>query len=427
MHVDSADIGSSDHLLLWVELGKVKKPRCDRKKRVIYQWRVDALRDKELREKYQEALKLEVDLFTEKLHNYKMTCTPGIDTVKMALIEWEKVVNRVARKIVGRKRIVCGCSVSWWDSELRGMVRERRACHKRVLEGSVDAWNEYCEKRRVLKSKIREKRKLLHDSYMKNINESYWNKKSEFWRFVNSRQVSDNKKKIESLRDSNNKRVSNTNDKINVLKEHYQKLGKEKNVESFENEWKIHVQSRIREYERLSVDITNEHLDRDISALEIEYVMKSLRNRKASGSDGIAGELIKYGGNGMIMLKELFQLIWDSEYIPERWGEGMIISLFKKGDREDPGNYRGITLLNVVGKLFNKVLNYRLLQWLEEHNKLSESQAGFRFDRSCVDNIFILNEVIQGRLQEGKKTFCFFLDIKKAYDTVWRDGLWYKM
>ena len=78
--------------------------------------------------------------------------------------------------------------------------------------------------------------------------------------------------------------------------------------------------------------------------------------------------------------------------------------------------------MNEVGKLFNKVLNYRLLQWLEEHNKLSESQAGFRFDHSCVDNIFIINEIIQGRLQEGKKTFCFFLDIKKAYD-----GLWYKM
>ena len=117
----------------------------------------------------------------------------------MALSEWEKVVNRVAREIVGRKRIVCGRSVSWWDDELRGMVRERRACHKRVLEGSVDAWNEYCEKHRALKSKIREKRKLLHDSYMKNINESYWNKKSEFWRFVHSRQVSDNRKKLNYL------------------------------------------------------------------------------------------------------------------------------------------------------------------------------------------------------------------------------------
>ena len=67
----------------------------------------------------------------------------------------------------------------------------------------------------------------------------------------------------------------------------------------------------------------------------------------------------------------------------------MIVSLFKKGDREDPGNYRGITLLNVVGKLLNKVLNYRLLKWLEEHNKLSESQAGFRFGCSCVDNNYI--------------------------------------
>ena len=73
----------------------------------------------------------------------------------------------------------------------------------------------------------------------------------------------------------------------------------------------------------MSIDITHQHLDRNISTLEIEYVMKSLRNRKASDSDGIAGELIKYGGNGMIMmLKELFQLIWDSEYIPEQWGGG---------------------------------------------------------------------------------------------------------
>ena len=44
----------------------------------------------------------------------------------------------------------------------------------------------------------------------------------------------------------------------------------------------------------------------------------------------------------IMMLKELFQLIWDNEYIPEQWPEGTIVSLFKKGDQEDPGNYRGI-------------------------------------------------------------------------------------
>ena len=86
----------------------------------------------------------------------------------------------------------------------------------------------------------------------------------------------------------------------------------------------------------------------------------------------------------------------------------MIVSLFKKGDQEDPNNYRGITLLNVIGNLFNKVLNNQLLYWLGEHNKWSESQAGFRFGRSCVDNLFVLNEVIQGKLEEGKKTFLIF-------------------
>ena len=47
--------------------------------------------------------------------------------------------------------------------------------------------------------------------------------------------------------------------------------------------------------------------------------------------------------------------------------------------------------------------------------------------RSCTDNIFSLSELIQGRIKEGKSTYAFFLDVKKAYDTVWRDGLWYKM
>ena len=68
----------------------------------------------------------------------------------------------------------------------------------------------------------------------------------------------------------------------------------------------------------------------------------------------------------------------------------------------------------MVGKLFNKVLNYQLLYWLEEHNKLSESQAGFRFGLSCVSNSFVLNEVVQGRLQEDKKTFSFFLDNEES-------------
>ena len=95
-----------------------------------------------------------------------------------------------------------------------------------------------------------------------------------------------------------------------------------------------------------------------------------------------------------------------------KWREGL---LFKKGDKEDPDNYRGITLLSVVGKVFCKILNDRLVHYLDKSSKIHEGQAGFHAGRCCIDNIFILNELIQGRLKEGKKTSSFFLDIFKKH------------
>ena len=61
----------------------------------------------------------------------------------------------------------------------------------------------------------------------------------------------------------------------------------------------------------------------------------------------------------------LFNLVWDNEFTPAYWREGLIVSLFKKGDREDPGDYIGITLLNIIGKLYSRVIDNRLLKYLE--------------------------------------------------------------
>ena len=65
-------------------------------------------------------------------------------------------------------------------------------------------------------------------------------------------------------------------------------------------------------------------------------------------------ELLKYGSSGMVcLLEQLFSVVWRAELVPRQWREGLIVNLFKKGDKEDPGNYRGITLLSVV---FCKIL-----------------------------------------------------------------------
>ena len=85
---------------------------------------------------------------------------------------------------------------------------------------------------------------------------------------------------------------------------------------------RIHVQSKIKELKQLSAHINHENLDRKISNFETEFVMKSIKNKKHVHSiDGIACELIKYGGMSM-MLRKLFQLVWNSECIPGCWEEG---------------------------------------------------------------------------------------------------------
>ena len=113
------------------------------------------------------------------------------------------------------------------------------------------------------------------------------------------------------------------------------------------------------------------------------------------------------------LLEQLLSVIWCKETVPKQWREGLIVNLSKKGDREDPGNYRGITL---VGKVFCKI---RLVQCLDKGGALHEGQAGFRVNRSCMDNVYTSNKIVQGRFREGKETYAFFLDV---HDAV---RLWY--
>ena len=135
----------------------------------------------------------------------------------------------------------------------------------------------------------------------------------------------------------------------------------------------------------MSEEVTDSLLDKEIEKGEIAKCLRNLKNSKTGGSDGIVGELLKYGGSGMVdLLEQLFPVIWQEEIVPRQWREGLIVNIFKKRDREDPANYRGITLLSVVGKVSCKILNNRLVQCLDKEGALHEGQAGFRINRSTL-------------------------------------------
>ena len=121
--------------------------------------------------------------------------------------------------------------------------------------------------------------------------------------------------------------------------------------------------------------------------------------------------------------------ILNEDQIPESWTIGMITPIYKnKDDKGDFNNYRGITILSCLGKLFTSVINTRLNRFANETNLINENQTGFRKKYSTLDHIFLLKNFIDIFVTNGKqKLYCAFVDYKKAFDTVWRSALWHKL
>jgi hypothetical protein len=169
-------------------------------------------------------------------------------------------------------------------------------------------------------------------------------------------------------------------------------------------------------------------LDEGFSRFEVNYAIKQLRRGKSAGVDGVVNEILMYGGPVMEeSIWKLCNIMFSCERIPRDWTRGIIFPLYKNGDERFPDNYRGITLLSVVAKLYSSLITNRVSKWCEENTKISDAQAGFRPNRATTDQIFTLAEILQARQQDGLDTVCVFLDIKKAYDTTFREGVWKRL
>lgn len=173
---------------------------------------------------------------------------------------------------------------------------------------------------------------------------------------------------------------------------------------------------------------TNLLLNGPLKIGEVEASISKLGNNKSAGADGVVSELLKNGGEMMIaVLHKLCQIAWESAEVPLDWLRGVVVPLHKDGDRREPLNYRPITLLSIAGKVYTGVLQSRLMFWSENNGIIEPEQGGFRPGRGCPEQLFTLTELTKIRRLSGYSTYACFIDIKKAYDTVWHAGLKQKL
>ena len=155
------------------------------------------------------------------------------------------------------------------------------------------------------------------------------------------------------------------------------------------------------------LDIIFQELDVEICQREIRKGIQSLKCGKNFGPDLLLNDFLKYGINGLIEYTHVlfFNKIFDSGIFLDAWGEGCIVPIHKKESVENVENYRGITILSVIGKLLPNILNTTLNDWAETYHVYVEAQAGFRKGMGTLDNIFVLHSLITHCLNNNKKLY----------------------
>ena len=174
--------------------------------------------------------------------------------------------------------------------------------------------------------------------------------------------------------------------------------------------------------------IINPELDSEITNNELRNAIFHQKNNKSPGVDNLIAETFKisYDIISPFLLKLYNRLFLNGEY-PHAWGEGIIVPIFKGGGKDDAQNYRGITLINILSKIYSQILLNRLTKWSDRENKISSNQFGFQKGKSTVDCIFIFSSIISKTLNAGCKLYCVFLDYEKAFDKIDRSFLWHKL
>ena len=132
--------------------------------------------------------------------------------------------------------------------------------------------------------------------------------------------------------------------------------------------------------------------------------------------------MLKYSGEARIRwIHRIIAQAWEQGYVPNDWAKAVIVPIHKKGNVKDCNNYRGISLLSVVGKLYAAIIDRRVRAIVE--TTLDESQCGFRPMRGCQDQIFCLRQISEKCYERNRDVYMCFVDLEKAYDRVPRDKL----
>lgn len=419
----------TDHVLLCIDIpGKLEKRSV--KPQTSVRWRLQKFENDAVAQAFREIVSAEAGAVTTQLTMLHDDHQGHIDTIAGQV---NGIILEAASCTIGKKLSKGRCTAPWWTSEYKDLrVESQKAYEVAMRSKSPKDWDAFVVIRKD-KNALRRKLKTAQAKADEQSTAQVWeteNGSKKAWRSAKSLRDSragySCKKSAACLgiHDSEGEFITDPCGIAQAFKAHYSKLASPSDNGSFLEDHRIKIEADVRNWETEGREEFQPELDTEFTEAEFEAAIERLPLHKSADSEDIVGEFIRNGGKVLQkLLLSLINLAWEKEKVPHIWGTGIVVSLYKAGDSTDPGNYRGITLISIIRKLFSTMVRLRL----EKKVALHESQCAFRHDRSCIDHIFTMAQLVHESGATNRALYAFFLDIKKAYDVVWREGLFYKL
>lgn len=297
----------------------------------------------------------------------------------------------------------------YWDRECDELKMEKYRLLNVYRRGNAKtSLHRYLDAKKEFKITIKKKRKLYESKLRCELEESC-NDQKLFWRCVKN--IGNKNECVESCITSAEwySHFSNLLSKKPEVDENFNKF----------------VNQKLNEHEYQCGLCANEPenddiLNKEIDFQEVQKIVKELPSGKSAGEDGFVYEVFKVAFTKIgPCIVNLFNKIMLCGEFPTGWACGLLCTLHKKGSRKDPNNYRGISLLPALSKIFSKVLNNRLVKFAEMYKLQHEEQAAYRKGYSTIDQIFVLQSLIQNQLcQKRGRYYVIFVDFQKAFDSI---------
>jgi hypothetical protein len=366
------------------------------------------------------------------------------------LAAWHVQIYQTGLQYIGRKKIVHsgrGRSKSWFNAELRSLRSSVDSLRAAVLKAEDDplvprsAVQQLAEKYDALHKQwlhaLRKQKGLEELRLNTELQDIKYKEPKRFWSMLRQRRgyFTSRTSNTPVLDESGN--PCSGPEAAEVWRRQYEHTGTvddeaEESIRAknpFDHRFKALVERKVAEQLR-SISL-QPRLDDLFTLEDLDKAIKCLKRHAAPGLDQIPNLFLqKQDATARQALLIVFNRIWISGEWPAEWRKGMILPLFKGGtaaNRCDVNDYRPITLTSSVSKLFELLLLKRLTGYSDEFGLLAEEQAGFRKGRCTLEQIFTLHEILASRRERKMTTFMAFLDARRAYDRVWRDGLLYRL